>query len=277
MGFVRRLIILAFACVASSAVAHTSAHVNADGFDSPPRGSLGAAQVARTTELRLRAAATVSPLPEYPGASLKKNVGGVAVAAVRIGVDGRVEEVVILEAPDEHIAEAVRMAVTRWVVPSRMGPAGETARPRTGKLTFYFQIANGGGRVRNPADMPGGSASPASGGSAAAAPGRTPAPSQRQGATSPRSAKTIALAELQKGTDERPTILDIGERDAFRRGHLPGAINIPVDELPVRGGIELARSKAIAVDCTRDEMWRCQAAASMLARQGFPNVSVVVR
>jgi hypothetical protein len=50
----------------------------------------------------------------------------------------------------------------------------------------------------------------------------------------------------------RPIVPDIGARDAFKRGHWPGAVNIPVDELPVRAGIELAGSKRGRV-CQRTE------------------------
>jgi rhodanese-related sulfurtransferase len=74
----------------------------------------------------------------------------------------------------------------------------------------------------------------------------------------------------------RPVVLDIGERDAFRRDHTPGALNIPVDELPVRAGIELAGAK-VAIDCTRDEMWRCQAAGAMLGQQGLTQTLILVR
>ena len=39
-------------------------------------------------------------------------------------------------------------------------------------------------------------------------------------------------------------MLDIRERDDFKRAHFPGAVNIPRDELVARGGIELDRTGA---------------------------------
>ena len=240
-----------------------------------------AQQAPGTINLRepsLRRAASVSPLPEYPQTSLKSKVTGVAVASVSIGRDGRIDKVEILEAPDPDIAAAVREAVERWVVPWRSGPAGEPARPRTGKLTFYFRIVDGAGRVFNPEEMPGGPRPrqagrsvpvPASRGSSTppAAPGTAEAP----------SSKTITVAEMKKlQPAARPLVLDIGSRDAFKRGHTPGAVNIPVDELPVRAGIELAGAK-VAIDCTRDEMWRCQAAGAILGQQGLTQTLILVR
>ena len=230
-------------------------------------------------ELSLRRAASVSPMPAYPQTSLKSKATGVAVAAVSIAVDGRIDKVEILDAPDPDIAAAVREAVMRWVVPWQSGPAGEPARPRTGKLTFYFRIVDGSGRVFNPDEMPGGPrlAVQSRSGAGPGARGSGP-PSGAPATAAGTSVKTISVADMQKlAAGIRPVVLDIGERDAFRRDHMPGAVNIPVDELPVRAGIELAGGKAVAIDCTRDEMWRCQAARTMLEQQGFTETVILVR
>ena len=239
----------------------------------------------RIQEASLRRSTTVSPTPEYPRASLERQIGGVAVAAVFIGLDGRTEKVEILEAPDSDIAAAVEAAMMRWVVPWQTGPAGESAKPRTSKLTFYFQITDGKGRVLNPAEMPGASGRlsshrgplPGSPPKRGVPPPPAGAPVARAGGQS-RATKTITVAKLQKRAGTDPVlVLDIGEREAFKRGHWPDAINIPADELPVRGGIELSRSRAIVIDCTQEGMWKCQAAGSMLAEQGFTNVTLLVR
>ena len=42
--------------------------------------------------------------------------------------------------------------------------------------------------------------------------------------------------------------LDVGEREAFKRGHWPGAVHIPADELQIRGGPELPRDGTIVID-----------------------------
>ena len=236
-----------------------------------------ALQDARPVNLRemsLRQAAATKPMPEYPRASVAKKTTGVAVVTVAVGANGNVEKVDILEAPDDAIAGSVRNAVMRWTVPWKTGPDGEAARPRTGKLTFYFRIAGGVGRVFNPEDLEGGPAPPAAPRAPTPPP---PRPAAAPGSVSSASAKTISLDDLRRlAAATRPTVLDIGTREDFRRAHLDGAVNIPVDELAVRGGIELPAGKPVAIDCTRDEQWRCQAAASSLGQRGFP-VSIVLR
>ena len=164
-------------------------------------------------------------------------------------------------------------------MPWQSGPAGEPARPRTGKLTFYFRIVDGSGRVFNPEEMPGGPrlAVQSRSGAAPGARGSGP-PSGAPATAAGTSVKTIGVVDMQKLAEAiRPVVLDIGSRDAFKRGQWPGAVNIPVDELPVRGGIELAGAMAVAIDCTRDEMWRCQAARTMLEQQGFTETVILVR
>jgi hypothetical protein len=132
------------------------------------------------------------------------------VAALSIGLDGRIEKVEILEAPDPDIATAVRAAVTRWVVPWQSRPAGEPARPRTGKLTFYFRIVDGAGRVFNPEDMPGEPRPRDSSRSAApsGAKGSFP-PSGTPGTAAGTSSKTITVADIEK-LPARAIVLDVG-------------------------------------------------------------------
>lgn len=90
--------------------------------------------------------------------------------------------------------------------------------------------------------------------------------------------ETITVDRFKQDSPaEQTTVLDVGERDAFRRGHWPGAVNIPADELPVRGGIELPRSRDVAIDCTREGLWKCRAAGSMLEEHGFTRIVLIVR
>lgn len=45
-----------------------------------------------------------------------------------------------------------------------------------------------------------------------------------------------------------PLVLDIRSREDFARGHIPGAINIPVDELPTRlAELPIAKSDEVVV------------------------------
>jgi phage shock protein E len=74
-----------------------------------------------------------------------------------------------------------------------------------------------------------------------------------------------------------PVLLDVGEREAFKRGHLAGAINIPVDELTVRARMELDPKKPHVIDCTQEERPRCDRAVATLRRFGFSDLTLLVR
>ena len=99
------------------------------------------------TEFTLRKYIVKSEMPLFPKLSLRRKSQGVAVCQVRLDSEGRVTEVAIWEAPDQLIAKAVDRAVHAW----KFKPPtlrGKTV-PLVGKLTFYFQIQNGKGVVRN--------------------------------------------------------------------------------------------------------------------------------
>jgi rhodanese-related sulfurtransferase len=87
----------------------------------------------------------------------------------------------------------------------------------------------------------------------------------------------MTRAELQKLSDTaRPTILDIGDRDAFRRGHQEGAVNIPVEELDLRARRELPLSGSIVIDCTQEQLFRCRAALAILRELGASKLALLV-
>ncbi len=74
----------------------------------------------------------------------------------------------------------------------------------------------------------------------------------------------------------QPILLDISERDAFRRGHLKGAVNIPFRELGVRAPIELSPARPVIIDCSQEATW-CQMPESIvltLQGRGFSKVVV---
>ena len=54
-------------------------------------------------------------------------------------------------------------------------------------------------------------------------------------------------------------------------------VNVPADELQIRGGPELPRDGTIVIDCTQEQNFRCAAASSFLLEQGFSSVLVMVR
>ena len=71
--------------------------------------------------------------------------------------------------------------------------------------------------------------------------------------------------------DENPNqvvILDVRPREGYNEGHLPGAINIPFEELPSRAK-ELPKHKDIISYCWNVTCLLCTKAAYVLASKGF--------
>jgi len=247
-----------------------------------PTATTQAERAARLGEWGLRQHATTAPMPEYPPDALKQKVSGVVVAAVRFGSDGR-SNVEILESPNPQMGDAVRYAVSRWTVPGMDIRGQQQAYAVQGKLTFYFQIRNGKGRVLDPDQMPGGRPRPvqrsgvpvSSSGQPDLWTPQTKPPASVHGSHG-ETLKTITVEAFRK-QQEQHVVLDFGERHAFKRGHWPGAFNIPLDELAVRGGPELPREKLIAIDCTQEDMQMCRLAGGRLVEQQFAKVVLLVR
>ena len=71
--------------------------------------------------------------------------------------------------------------------------------------------------------------------------------------------------------DQRPYLLDVRAPDEFARGHIPGAVNIPVDEL--RGRLnELPRDRRIAAYCQVGQ--RGYVATRVLLQAGFSAANI---
>ena len=79
----------------------------------------------------------------------------------------------------------------------------------------------------------------------------------------------LAQLTVQELRDEAPAVLDVRRRGEFAESHVPGARNIPLDELPERLG-EIDRDHPLAVICAGG--YRSSIASSLLARAGFANV-----
>jgi hypothetical protein len=228
--------------------------------------------LAKTSEAGMRWSAIQAPMPVYPKAAVDKGITGVAVASVLAGIDGRVETVVVLEAPDPLLAAAVRNALVRWTF--QPITYMESALKNTARLTFYFRITNGAGQVLNPEAMP-----------RARWPRRPdPQKTETQSAAAPilmgapeASIRFVNENELKlELASLHPLILDIRERDAFRQGHLEAAVNIPFEELDVRAPIELPKARPLVVDCSSGDTW-CEnpgAIVSILTSSGFPTVRI---
>lgn len=183
--------------------------------------------------------------------------------------------VTILEAPDEAIADAVRAALLAWKIPAVTVSGRSEPMGVRGKITVYFRIANGRRRVLNPDEMPGGPKPEPATGPPSAGPGARPS-SSPAAAGAPRPSAIVSHAgdpdsEIGEAAftamaASKPILLDIRERDDFRRQHRPGAVNIPVDELSIRAYIELEPARPVVIDCTFTETQSCHNAASRLRR-----------
>jgi rhodanese-related sulfurtransferase len=86
-------------------------------------------------------------------------------------------------------------------------------------------------------------------------------------------AADISAAELreQLGSGSPPVILDVRTDAEFERGHIPGAVHIPYDELEGRlGEISASTSDTIVVYCRVGP--RARRGEETLLRNGFGNV-----
>lgn len=87
----------------------------------------------------------------------------------------------------------------------------------------------------------------------------------------------ILASELRDaGTAKKPfTIVDVDSRAEFQQEHIPGAINIPVDELEVRSEDELRDAARIVVYCRCSSDGAAVGALDLLNDNNFTNVSVL--
>ena len=89
-----------------------------------------------------------------------------------------------------------------------------------------------------------------------------------------KTAECFALVELQallKQSTERFMIIDVRNPDEYAEKHIPGAINIPLDELESRS-IELSRGAMIITVCGKGG-GRSAQAAERLQQIGFTNAA----
>lgn len=69
-----------------------------------------------------------------------------------------------------------------------------------------------------------------------------------------------------------PVVLDVRTPDEFASGHVPGALNIPIDQLAARTG-ELDPQREVVVYCERGP--RARKAADALVAAGFSVVKLL--
>ena len=76
---------------------------------------------------------------------------------------------------------------------------------------------------------------------------------------------------LDAPPDQRPFLLDVRTAGEFAEGYIPGAVNIPVDELRHRIG-EIPRDRKVAVYCQVGQ--RGYLATRILLQKGFPAANI---
>lgn len=99
-------------------------------------------------EERLRKLAISFPMPEYPRKSKQNRATGVSVTKFFVDESGNVESIEVLQAPDRYIEASLVAAINKWKF-QPYSSDGQTKRI-LGKLTFYFALDRGRGRVENP-------------------------------------------------------------------------------------------------------------------------------
>lgn len=213
------------------------------------------ARRVKTSDKQVRELAIVSPQPEYPRVSLAKRVAGVVVAAVLFDEKGATKAVHIVQSPDVETGRAVREALMAWTIRPMMGLAAEAT------LAFYFHIKDQIGSVLTPAEM-----------RAVINPGAKNVKREDE-----PPVKHITGAEFRALSSKSSTLLlDIRDRDTFGEGHEKGAVNIPVEEVLLRGAAELPVSRHIVIDC-RDPLEVCAMSVHWLVSEGFGQVSILRR
>ena len=79
------------------------------------------------------------------------------------------------------------------------------------------------------------------------------------------------IATVPSDIDESVTLLDVREDDEWQRGHAPGALHIPMGQIPARIG-EIDSTTPLYVVCQGGG--RSQRVAQYLAQNGFSPVNV---
>jgi rhodanese-related sulfurtransferase len=91
----------------------------------------------------------------------------------------------------------------------------------------------------------------------------------------PPTHKEISCAEVRARLEGgRPVRLaDVRQPWEYERGHIPGALQLPLDEFAARFALELDPAEEII--CVCEHGIRSAAAARYLAAQGYPNVATM--
>jgi rhodanese-related sulfurtransferase len=104
--------------------------------------------------------------------------------------------------------------------------------------------------------------------SPSAAPSAAPAPAPAG------SRRDIDVATLRADLEARrlPGVVDVRTPGEFAAGHVPGAVNVPMDQIEARAGTLAPAGEEVVLICAVGG--RSAAAAEALARKGFRTVNV---
>ena len=92
---------------------------------------------------------------------------------------------------------------------------------------------------------------------------------QAQGSAGGDASQAEVLASIE--SKQPPLLLDVRTPEEYASGHVPGALNIPIDELPARiGEISAQREQPVVVYCERGP--RAARAEGELVAAGFTSV-----
>jgi phage shock protein E len=87
----------------------------------------------------------------------------------------------------------------------------------------------------------------------------------------PKSAISPSELAAQISSDTAPVVLDVRTPEEFASGHIPGAVNVPLNELPGRlASLDLSPSQEIVVHCERGG--RAAKAETLLRESGYTDV-----
>ena len=87
--------------------------------------------------------------------------------------------------------------------------------------------------------------------------------------TGPTGVVDVGNAEFQQAIAAGAQLIDVRTAEEYAAGHIPGAVNIPIDVLP-QSLAQIDKSKPVAVYCATGA--RSLNAKQFLAAQGYPTV-----
>lgn len=85
--------------------------------------------------------------------------------------------------------------------------------------------------------------------------------------------KFICLEKLleMKANDEKIKIVEVLSDENYKKGHIPGAINMPLDKIEGSGSNQLKKNDKIIVYCASYECMGSTQAAKKLLNMGYKN------